>query len=162
VATPRLLAPIAAIALTACSMQQTPAIPTASAPNAPTIAQRSPAPPQSGAAPSPSGRAKVDALTTDDSCDADGGVRPTPCEIVFTPANSGPAAVTLATPSGAKGGLVAQDDCSKSGIAAISQQAADQWLVTAGSNYGTCTVHFTYSAMGGDAEQAILRIENAT
>ncbi len=161
-ATPRLLAPIAAIALTACSMQQTPAIPTASAPNAPTIAQRSPAPPQSGAAPSPSASAEVDALTTDDSCDADGGVRPTPCEIVFTPANSGPAAVTLATPSGAKGGLVAQDDCSKSGIAAISQQAGDQWLVTAGSKHGTCTVHFTYSTNGSDAGQAVLRIENAT
>jgi hypothetical protein len=162
VATPRLLPPITAIALSACSMQQTPAIPTAPAPNAPAIAQRSPAPPQRGAAPSPSASAEVDAPTTGDSCDADGGIRPTPCEIDFTPANSGAAAVTLATPSGAKGSLVAQDDCSKSGIAAISQQAADQWLVTAGSKHGTCTVHFTYSRNGSDAGQAVLRIANAT
>jgi len=154
VASPRLLAPIAAIALTACSMQQTPSLPTGTAPSTPTNLARSPA-----ATPGPSVSPQPAVTVTGDTCGA-GGVRATPCEIDFTPANAGVAAVTLTMPSGAKGRLAEQEDCTKSGVAVISQQAADQWLVTAGSKHGACSVTFTYSADGGDAGQTVLRIRN--
>ena len=155
VATPRFFAPIVAIALSACSMQQTPAIPAGTTQSPPTVAQ-TPA-----TTPSASVGVRPDALTTDDACDGNGGIRATPCNIAFTAANSEAAAVTLTTPSGEKGSLAEQDDCSKSGVAAISRQAADQWLVTAGSKHGTCTVHFTYSATGSDVGQAVLHVQNA-
>ena len=154
VASPRLLAPIAAIALAACSMQQTPALPTGSAPSAPTGLARSPA-----AAPSPSVSPQPDSSLRDDACDT-GGLRATPCKIDFTPANPGAAAVTVTTSGAAKGRFAAQDDCTKSGVAAISQQASDQWLVTAGLKRGTCTVRFDSSTTGSDAGQTVLRIKN--
>ncbi|HEX3457685.1 MAG TPA: hypothetical protein VHR97_06980 [Candidatus Baltobacteraceae bacterium] len=152
-ATPRLLAPIAVMALSGCSMQQTPALPVGTAPSAATTMPRSAA-----ATSSPSVSLSPDAVS-DDACDAGGGVRATPCKVDFTAANSGPAAVTL-TMTGGTTKLAEQDDCSKSGVAVISQQAADQWLVTAGAKHGTCTVHFSDATNGTDAGQALLRIRN--
>jgi len=154
-ASPRLLASIAAITLTACSMQQTPALPTGSAPSAPTGLARSPA-----SVPSPSDSPQPDSTMTDDACDAGGGVRATPCKIDFTPGNPGAAAVTVTTLGAAKGSFAAQDDCSKSGVAAISQQASGQWLVTAGLKRGTCTVRFNSSTNGSDEGHTVLRIRN--
>jgi hypothetical protein len=140
VATPRLFAPIAVMALTACSMQQTPALPAGTAPSASTTVPRPD-------------------TVSDDACDAGGGVRATPCKVDFTAANSGPAAITL-TMASSTTRLAEQDDCNKSGVAVISQQTADQWLVTAGANHGTCTVHFEDATSGSDAGQALLRIRN--
>jgi hypothetical protein len=141
------------MALTACSMQQTPALPAGAAPSAATAVQRSAA-----ATSSPSVSLTPDAVP-DGACDAGRGLRATPCKVDFSAANSGPAAVTLTMPSGTTW-LAEQDDCSKSGVAVISQQAADQWLVTAGAKHGTCTVHFDDATNGSDAGQALLRIRN--
>jgi len=96
-----------------------------------------------------------------DACRQQGGVRVTPCKVVFTASNPGPDTVTLRTPHGAKGSVVEHDNCGGvSGVATVTQGTGDTWTVTAGSTAGTCHARFNYFNNGQKVGFAVLTIVN--
>lgn len=94
------------------------------------------------------------------SCRHDGGVRVTPCKVVFTASNPNPQTVTVTTPNGAKGQVVEHDSCAVAGIATITNAGSGQWTVTAGSTTGNCRARFNYFNNGRKVGWAVLRVQN--
>jgi hypothetical protein len=96
-----------------------------------------------------------------DACRNNGGVRVTPCKIVFTASTPGPVTVDVQTPSGTKDTIVEHDNCGgASGIATITQGSGDQWIVTAGATSGRCKARFNYFNNNQLVGWAVLRINN--
>ena len=95
-----------------------------------------------------------------DGCKAHGGVRADPCVLTFTASNPGPFVVTIRTPQG-NGSFVETDTCASRGIATVTAQGSDQFLVSAGPYAGTCVAHFKwYNSQGKKIGFAHLRITN--
>jgi hypothetical protein len=100
------------------------------------------------------------AINPDTSCRNAGGVRVTPCRVVFTPSSPNPQTVTVTTPNGEKSKIVEHDTCGVAGIATIAQGPSGQWTVTAGSTTGNCHARFNYFNNGQRVGWAVLRVQN--
>jgi hypothetical protein len=95
------------------------------------------------------------------SCPSKGGVKVTPCKVVLTASQPGPDTVTLQTPHGSKSSVVEHDTCGgASGIATVTEQSTDTWIVTAGATAGDCKAKFNYFNNGKRVGWAELKIEN--
>jgi hypothetical protein len=142
----------AIVTLTACAgMQQTPALPVTQTPAPPAAQTAAPPATETQSAPSPA---------DEDTCGGSSDLRVTPCHITLSKSAAGPITVTVATPVESKGTITAHDYCGPAGVAKLSQIAADQWTVSAGSSAGTCQVTFSYSSEGDEAGHVILHITN--
>lgn len=115
----------------------------------------------SPAAPATSAQSMQTSMLGPDACRHEGGVRVTPCKVVFTASNPGPDTVTLKTPNGEKGTVTEHDNCGgASGIATVTQGTGDTWTVTAGATAGTCRARFNYFNNGQKVGFAVLTIVN--
>jgi hypothetical protein len=96
-----------------------------------------------------------------DACAGKGGVRVTPCKVIFTASQPGPDTVSVRTPKGNKSTLVEHDNCGgASGKAVLTEETTDTWSVSAGALTGNCKAKFNYFNNNKRVGWAELIIEN--